>query len=212
MAVSTHRRFHLFLIPLLCLSGVARAQTGGASATVTGSVSGMVALSSHPAARVNAGTAGVVTSRNDDGSLTVTLSGTARGLTEVSIPIQVRSNTAYRLYAAAKADGCGMSRLSVVDVRPGGSLVAADAAEALRVAAAFDARPGARKTAPTGGTQPSLLSRVELLSGPRVSLGGALASPQNALEVTLSLAVEPRAGEQVWAVELLLSAAPAAHL
>jgi hypothetical protein len=211
MASLPLRSLNLFLITTLCLAGVARAQTGGARVTASGGVSQTVTLSFDQGAKVSTEAARVASSHDEGRALVITISGAARDLTRVSIPIRIRSNTAYRLLATAKSDGAKLASLSVVDARPTGRLVAADA-EALSVASMFDARPGAGKLIPADGfNRPGLSSLLELLSGPRVSLGGTLGSPLNALEVTLSMAVEPRAGEQVWAVDLLLTAEPAAR-
>ncbi|HWS86846.1 MAG TPA: hypothetical protein VN282_07770 [Pyrinomonadaceae bacterium] len=199
------RRLHLLLMTTLCLAGVARAQTSGACVAVSGVVSGTVALSFDQGARASDDGARAASSSGVGRALVITISGTERGLARVSIPILIRSNTGYRLLAAAKSDGAKLADLSVVEARPAGKLVAADA-EALRVPAMFDGRPGAGKSIPGGG--PSLTSPQELLSGPRVSLGGTLLSPQNALEVTLSVAVEPGAGGEGWAIDLLLTAEP----
>jgi hypothetical protein len=211
MAAFPQRRLTLLLSATLCLAGVARAQTAGGSVRMTGGVSETVALSVPQAA--SAPGVRVTSSRNADGSLTVTLSGTTADPTEVRIPVQIRSNAGYRLSAAATAGGSNLLGLLVADARPSGHLVAPGAAEALNVSAAFDGRRGAGNSTAAGGfNRPNLSTPSELLSGPRVSLGGTLLSPHNALEVTLSAAVEPRADGQGWTVELLLSAAPGARL
>ena len=204
------RRLGLVLAATLCLMCVARAQTGG-SVRMSGGVSETVALSIPQGAEASASGVSVNTSQNADRSLTVVISGTARELTEVRIPVQIRSNTGYRLFTKAQAGGSNLSSLRVVEARPTGSFVARDAAEALSVAAAFDGRRGAfNSNLPGGPGRPNLSALSELLSGPRVSLGGTLQSPQNALEVTLSPAIEPRGHDRVWTIELLLSATPAA--
>ncbi|HJQ31126.1 MAG TPA: hypothetical protein VJ866_03050 [Pyrinomonadaceae bacterium] len=204
MAALRLRRFSLFVTLTLCLTCVARAQAGGGSIRMTGIVSELVALSipqttEAPGVLVN-------TSRGADNSVTVTLNGNTRGLTEVRIPVQIRSNTAYRLSAAATSSGSDLKSLFVVGARTTGTLATPDAAEALSVAAAFDGRNG------DGFNLPNLSNLSELLSGPRATLGGTLQSPQNAVEVTLSVAVAPQSDAQSWTVELLLSAAPAAQL
>jgi hypothetical protein len=209
MAALLLRGFLLSLMLTLCLAGVARAQTGG-SVRMSGGVSETVVLSIPQGAEAPGVLVNV--SRNADGSLTVNISGTTRDLTEVRIPVQIRSNTGYRLSAAAKAVGSNLSSLLVVGARPTGNLAAADAAEALSVAAAFDGRSGANSSPPGGFNQPNLSTLSELLSGPRVSTGGTLESPQNAVEVVLSMAVEPQADGRSWTVELLLSAAPGERL
>ena len=218
MAALRLRRFSLFLTLTLCLSGMARGQAGGGSVRMTGVVSELVALSIPQVTE----TQGVLvnTGRGADNSLTVTLNGNTRGPTEVRIPVQIRSNTAYRLSAAAKSSGSELKSLLVVGARTTGALAAPDAAAALSVAAAFDGRNGGGSSTPADGFSstpagfnlPNLSTLSELLSGPRATLGGTLQTPQNAVEVTLYVAVSPRADAQNWTVELLLSAAPAGQL
>ncbi len=209
MPTRPQRSFSLFLVTTLCLAAAARAQSGGGSVRMSGGVSRTVALSIPEGAAAPGGGPRLSTSRNADGSLTVTLSGTARELTELRVPVQIRSNTGFRLFAAAKAGGANLARLLVVEARPTGNLVAPDAAAAVSVAEAFDGRGGADESTTAGGSDgPNLSAPSELLSGPPVSLGGTLLSPRNALEVVLSVAVEPQSGGRGWTVELLLSAAP----
>lgn len=211
MAPSSPHRLLLLLVTTLWLAGVARAQAGGSQVKVSGVVSATVALSFEQGATMSDEVARVASSHGEGGSLVINISGTARDLTRVRVPILIRSNTGYRLLAAAKSDGANLAGVSVVEARPTGKMVAADA-EALTVATTFEARPGAGKTTPADGLNcPELSSPLEFLSGPRVSLGGTLLSTQNALEVTLSVAIEPRAGEQSWAIALLLTAEPAAR-
>jgi hypothetical protein len=211
MTCSLPRRLHLLLITMLCLAGGARAQTGGGHVRVSGVVSGTVALSFDRGATISDDGARVASSHGESRALVITISGTIRDLRRASIPIQIRSNTGYRLLVAAKCDGAELAGLSVVEARPTGKLVAADA-EALSMATMFDARPGAGKSVPAGNFNcPDLFSPLELLSGPRISLGGTLLSPQNALEVTLSVAVKPRAIGEGWAIDLLLTAEPIAR-
>ncbi len=196
------RRLGLLLMTALCVTAVARAQGGGGSVRMSGVVTSTVALSVVQGAEVPG--VRVTSARNADGSLNVTLTGSPRELTEVRVPVQVRSNAAYTLLAAARAEGADLSSLLVVEARPTGSLTAADAAGALSVAAPFDGRRD-----PNDFNRADLSSPAELLSGPRVSAGGTLLSPDNALEVVLSVNVEPRTGARSWTVELLLSAADA---
>lgn len=210
MAAHSRRRLSLLFVSVLCLACAARAQTGGGSVRMTGGVSETVALSLPQGAEASDAGVRVTSSRETDRSLTVTLSGTTRALTKLRIPFLIRSNTGYKVFATAKAAGSNLSSLLVVGASPTGTLVAADAAQALGVADAFDGRRGLDNPGPAGGfDRPNLSTQLELLSGPRVSLGGTLLTPQNALEVVLSLAVEPQADTQGWTVELQLSAAPA---
>jgi hypothetical protein len=200
-----YARFTLSLTMLLCLTGAARAQSGGGSVRMSGVVSETVALSIPQGA--SAPGVSVTTTRNDEHSLTVTLSGATRELTQVSVPVRIRSNAGYSLFAKAEAGGSNLSSLLVTGARPTGDLVAPGAAEAVGVAAAFDGRHGA-----DGFNRPNLSAPSELLSGPRISLGGTFQSPHNALEVVLSITVEPRADGQAWTVVLLLSAESGARV
>ncbi|MFL6331976.1 MAG: hypothetical protein ACJ754_01375 [Pyrinomonadaceae bacterium] len=200
-----YARLSLLLIVMLCLTGAARAQSGGGSVRMSGVVSETVALSITQGAWEPG--VSVTTTRNADRSLTVTLSGTTRELTQLSLYVQVRSNADYRLYAKAEAGDSNLSSLLVTGARPTGDLVVPGAAEAVSVAAAFDAVHGAERF-----KRPDLSAPTELLSGPRASLGGTLQSPHNAVEVVLSMTVEPRADGQGWTVGLLLSAEPDGHL
>lgn len=199
------RRFTLLLMLLLCSACVARAQLGGGSVRMSGVVSETVALSI-PEGALTPGVS-VNTTRNADRSLTVTLSGSAHERAEVRIPVQIRTNAGYKLFAAVEARGADLSSLLVADARATGNLVAPDAAEAVNVVPAFDARAGAE-----GLKRPALSARSELLGGPRVSTGGTMLSPHNALEVVLSINVEPRSEARGWAVELHLSAEPGERL
>jgi hypothetical protein len=71
-----------------------------------------------------------------------------------------------------------LTHLSVIDVRPTGSLVSSEVVNAL-----------VRPEVDVNGSQPLLV-----LSGPRVSLGGTLESPNNALQVTLLIRMRPQPG------------------
>jgi hypothetical protein len=209
MAALSLRGFSLSLLTMLCLAGVARAQAG-ASVKISGGVSATVALSI-PQEAAPSGTR-VNSSQNADRSLTVIISGATRDFTVVRIPVQIRSNTGYKLFAKEGVGGSKLSSLLVVGARLTGVLAAPGAAEEISVTATFDGRRGTDNSTPPGGlNRPGLSALSELLSGPRVSLGGTLQSPHNALEVVLSVTVEPQAGSQDWTVELLLSAEPAAR-
>ena len=210
MAALSLRRFSLLLTLTLGLTCAARGQAGGGSVRMSGDVSETVVLSIPQT--TDAPGVVVSTSRNSGRALTVSISGATRELTELRIPVQIRSNTSYRLAAYARSGGSNLSSLLVVGARPTGTLAASDAAEALSVADGFDGRGSAGQSNVAGGNRPNLSASAELLSGPRVSLGGTLQSPQNALEVVLSLTVEPQADVQSWTVELLLLAAPAGNL
>lgn len=209
MAAPFQLRFQLLLVLTLCLSSAARAQSASGSVIISGSVSGTVALSLAGGSQASDESVRISSTHNPDESLTVTLSGASHRLTEIRIPVQIRSNTAYRLFVKATSRGSNLSSLSIVEAHATGNLVTADAVTALSVAGLCDGRQGSGKSVYGDEfNHPNLSFPLELLSGPRVSLGGTLASAQNGLEVALAVAVRPQANGQDWTIELLLSPAP----
>ena len=158
----------LFLVPV-CV----HAQTG--SVTLQGSVSETVALSvlpnfTHKNIDVNVVSSG--------GTVRVTLSSMAAEFPVVRLPLLVRSNSAFRISAEFQSQTAVLTHLSIIDVRPTGSLVSPEVVNAL-----------VRPEVDVSALQPLLV-----LSGPRVSLGGTLQSSNNALQVTLLIRMRPQPG------------------
>ena len=81
----------------------------------------------------------------------------------IRVPLLVRSNTSFKISAESQA--AELSQLSVVDVHATGNLVSPQAVSGLNV--------------------PRKIDSNLVASGPRVSLGGRLDSPNNALQITL---------------------------
>jgi hypothetical protein len=164
----------LTLIAVLFLAPVCvHAQTG--SVALQGSVSETVGLSvlpnfTHKNIDVNVVSSG--------GIVRVTLSSTAAEFPVLRVPLLVRSNTGFKVSADVRSETAVLTHLSVIDVRPTGSLVFPDIVNAL-VMPEID----------VNASQPLLV-----LSGPRVSLGGTLQSPNNALQVTLLIRMRPQPG------------------
>ena len=163
--VFTARASVLIAVVFLASGGV-QAQTGRAAVTLTGSVSKTVALSIPPN----------FTSKDIDAS--VWRSGSSVRLTlssmdanpVIRVPLLVRSNSGFKISAVVESTTVELSELSVIGVDPTGTLVSRNIVKTL------DVMP--RLSADT--SQPLLV-----LSGPRVSLGGTLDSPNNALQITL---------------------------
>jgi|KBSSwiStaDraftv2_1062776.scaffolds.fasta_scaffold155010_2 hypothetical protein len=160
---------YLTLIAVLFLVPVcAHAQRG--SATLQATVSETVVLSVLPNftdENINVFSSG--------GAVRVTLSSAA---TEFRVPLLVRSNTGFKISADLELQTAVLTDLSVIDVRATGSLVSPEVVNAL-----------VRPEVALNASQPLLV-----LTGPRVSLGGTLQSPNNALQVTLlirTLALSP---------------------
>lgn len=147
----------LFLVPV-CV----HPQTG--SVALQGSVSETVALSVHPSFTHE----NIIS--NGGGTVRLTLLSTD---TEFRVPLLVRSNSDFKISAVFDSPTAVLTHLSVIDVRPTGSLVSTDVVSAVR-----------RPEVDLNASQPLLV-----LSGPRVSLGGTLQSPNNALQVTLLIRV-----------------------
>jgi hypothetical protein len=98
----------------------------------------------------------------------ITLSGDDASV--IRVPVLVRSNSDFKISAVFESQTAELSELSVVDVHATGSLVS-----------------------------PQVVNTVDkrregdvVLSGPRISLGGTLNSPNNALQVTLLIRVKPQ--------------------
>ncbi len=157
---------YLTLIAVLFLAPVClHAQTG--SVTLQGTVSETVALSVLPNTGVNVVSSG--------GTARMTLSSTDA---EVRVPLLVRSNSNFKISAVVESQSAVLTHLSVIEVRSTGSLVSPEVVNAV-----------VRPEVDVNATQPLLV-----LSGPRISLGGTLQSPNNALQVTLLIRMQPQPG------------------
>jgi hypothetical protein len=171
-------RCYLFaLVALLVPAGV-HAQT---SVTLTGRVSETVALSvSSDAADMQA-----VSSGN---TVRVTLSGTGGKSPVVRVPLLVRSNSSFSISGMVESTTAELAELSIADVHATGTLVAPNAVTQLNTP-----------------SNPLDLSRPFLVvTGPRVSLGGTLNSPNNALQITVLILFKAVADD--WTAQLILTA------
>ena len=155
----------LFLVPV-CV----HPQTG--SVALHGSVSETVVLSVLPNFTHNNVGVNIVSS---GGTVGVTLSGTDA---ELRVPLLVRSNSSFKVSAVFESQTAVLTHFSLIDARPTGSLVSPEVVNAL-VSSEVD----------LDASQPLLV-----VSGPRVSLGGTLQSPNNALQLTLLMRMRPQAG------------------
>jgi hypothetical protein len=176
---------HVFtLVVLLCVAATVEAQTTSSSVTLTGRVSETVALSvpptlSQPNARID-----VVSSGGN--IVRITVSGNDAESSVIPVPLLVRSNTGFKVSALFESTTAELSQLSVVDVHSTGALASPQLIDAVKV-----------KPDP-GTAQPMLV-----LSGPRVSFGGTLQSPNNALRATLLIHLQPHP-PHAWQIHLTL--------
>ena len=186
--------FTLVAVLLLVPAGVV-AQTGGV--TMKSTVSETVALSVLPNSTQSDVETNVVSTGN---TVRITLSGADRNAPVIRVPLLVRSNSSFKISAAVESKTAEVTQLSVIDVRATGTLVSPHAVTELNVPRQFDVRGLDESTS----SVPNLLdtSRPLLVaSGPRVSLGGTLVSPNNALQITLLIRLKPQPARG-WLVHL----------
>ena len=161
------------------------------SVTVTGTVSETVALSVAPA--FTHGNMEVVTSGN---TVRITVSGRDAGSPVIRVPLLVRSNSSFKVSAMFESQTAELDQLLVTDAHATGRLVAPQLVNSL----------DKRREKDTDTSRPWLV-----LSGPRISLGGTLDSPNNALKVTLLIRLKPQTVNG-WTVHLTLVGSAAGPL
>ncbi|HEY9283336.1 MAG TPA: hypothetical protein VIP46_07775 [Pyrinomonadaceae bacterium] len=201
--MSTVLRACFVIVFLLVAACGACAQSGAASVTVTGQVSGALSLSAAEA-RALGGQAQVSTASVDANTVAVSISGSGSEETRVHLPLRLRSNVGYSLRASFLSPAELTARVSVADARATGRLVHANALAGIRLADARDER------APflTVHNSSPLLA---LLGGPPVSKAGTFNSPDNAIEIVLSIELRPPAHQESWSTRLTITAAPNPH-
>ena len=152
------------------------------SVTMRGTVSETVALSVSPDSRADMYVV------SNGGTVRITLSGKSP---VVRVPLLVRSNTSFSISAMLESTTAELVELSVADVHPTGKLVTPNIITGLNVQ-----------------RKPLDLSRPFIVAtGPRVSLGGTLNSPNNALEIAVLIHLKP-AQSRDWQLQLTFVATP----
>jgi len=186
--------FTLIGVLLLVPVGV-EAQTGGV--TMKAAVSEVVTLSVLP----NSTHSDVETSLVSTGStVRITVSGANADTPVIRVPLLVRSNSSFKISAAVESNTAEVTQLSVVDARATGTLVSPNALRELNVPRQFDVRGLDESTSSVQNLlDPS--RPVLVASGPRVSRGGTLTSPNNALQLTLLIRLKPQPARG-WQVHL----------
>ena len=109
----------------------------------------------------------------------------------VRVPLLVRSNSGFKISAILESKTAVLSQLSVDDVRATGRLVSPQVVNTLDLKSYVD---------------PDISQPLLVASGPRISLGGTLHSPDNALEITLLIRWKPGLSREP--VHLTLAATP----
>ena len=170
---------------MLLVPVVVEAQTG--QVTLKGTVSETVALSVGP--DFNPGNADVNVVRIGN-ALRITWSSDDSKPPVIRVPLLVRSNSRFKLSANVESAAAVLTQLSVIDVSATGSLVSPQAVNGLNVPQKFDSH-GLTDSSPLDISRPLLV-----VSGPRVSLGGTLETPGNALQITVLIGVRPEPGHR----------------
>ena len=109
----------------------------------------------------------------------------------VRVPLLVRSNSGFKISAILESKTAVLTQLSVDDVRATGRLVSPQVVNTLDLKSYVD---------------PDISQPLLVASGPRISLGGTLHSPDNALEITLLIRWKPGLSREP--VHLTLAATP----
>jgi hypothetical protein len=186
--------FTLITVLLFVPAGV-EAQTGGV--TMKSTVSEVVALS----VLANSTQSGVETSVVSTGNtVRITLSGVDADAPVIRVPLLVRSNSSFKISAAVESNTAEVTQLSVVDARATGTLVSPNAISELNVPRQFDVR-GLDESTSSVPSLPDVSRPVLVASGPRVSRGGTLTSPNNALQLTLLIRLKPQPARG-WSIHL----------
>ena len=154
----------VFLVP-----ATVEAQTSGSAVTLRATVSKTVTLS--VPASVTQSNINVVS--NGGNTVRITLPVDDASDPVIRVPLLVRSNSSFKISTVFESETIELNQLSVDDVHATGALVSP------RVVNALEIRPD--------------VSRASLVvSGPRVSIGGTLASPNNALQITVLIRLNPQ--------------------
>jgi hypothetical protein len=164
-------------------------QTGGASVTLRATVSEIVALSIPPNFTDKAIDASVLGSGS---SVRITLLSSDADSPVIRVPLLVRSNSGFRISAMFESQTAELTELSITDARATGALVSPNVINALAATPLID---------------PNASRPMSVVSGPRVSLGGTLNSPNNALQITLLIRLKPQPVPG-WSAHLTLVATP----
>jgi hypothetical protein len=182
----------------------AHAQSGTASVSLGGRVSGAVAVSVPEAQTLGEG-AQVAVAGTDPTTVVVSISGSGGGKARVRLPLQLRSNVGYELRASFDSRDALDVRLSIAGLRATGKFVHADALAAVRPGEALAAPQDVRSLLPTVRSRRSPFA---VLTGAPISKAGTFSSPDNAVEVVLSIEIQPQAEGRPWSTHLTISAAP----
>lgn len=184
---------HVFTLVAVFLLAPAGVEAQSSGVTMNATVSEVVALSVLP----NSTHGNVVSTGN---SVRITVSGAGADVPVIRVPLLLRSNSSFKISAAVESNTAEVTQLSVTDVRATGTLVSLQALNEFKVPRQFDVR-GLDESISSVPTLLDPSRPVLVASGPRISRGGTLVSPNNALEITLLIRLKPQPARD-WLVHL----------
>ena len=175
------KRLSVLCICVWLFAATVEAQTG--SVTARGTVSKIVALSIGPLTESDVDVDVVSIGR----TVRMTLSGDGPNSSVIRVPLLVRSNSDFRIWAGVESNAAELIQLSATEVRANGRFVSPEAVNQIELPKHFNLE----------GVQGPFV----VASGPRVSLSGTLQSPNNALQINLLCHIKPKSDGR-WVVHL----------
>ncbi len=180
---------------MLLVSAGVKAQSG--RVTLRGSVSETVALSAVPNLTHEHVHVDLVRSGN---TVRIALSGDDMRSAIIRVPLLVRSNTGFKISGAVESKAA-LTELWIGEVQATGTMVSAHAVSDLNVPPQLDLRDSDENLSARSVPLPEDSNPFLIVSGPRISLGGTLDSPNNALQLTVLIRMRPQSAGR-WLVHL----------
>ena len=180
-----------FVVGVIGVTVLLSTQTAAQNAGVVlhGGVSETVALSVPRILPLNTIKTDVVSTGN---RVDITFSSADKGGV-IRLPLLVRSNCGFKITGVFESNSAIVTQALITSVQATGPLVSRQAVRDIKIARPFDARDREENVF-TGAVALELSESVPVLSGPRISLGGTLDSPGNALEIMLLISLKSASG------------------
>ena len=180
-----------FVVGVIGVTVLLSTQTAAQNAGVVlhGGVSETVALSVPRILPLNTIKTDVVSTGN---RVDITFSSADKG-GDIRFPLLVRSNCGFKITGVFESNSAVVTQVVLTSVQPTGPLVSKQAVHDIKIARRSDAHGPEEKVFPgSAALEPS--ESLPVLSGPRISLGGTLDSPGNALEIVLLISLKSASG------------------
>jgi hypothetical protein len=181
----------------------ARTAAQNAGVVLNGGVSETVALSVPRILPPNTIKTDVVSTGN---RVDITFSSADKGGL-IRLPLLVRSNCGFKITGVSESNSAVVTQVVITSVQATGPLVSRQAIRDIKIARRSDTRGPEEKVFP-GSVAVGLSETLPVLSGPRISLGGTLDSPGNALEIVLLINLKSASGPVTSHLTLLATPEP----